>query len=207
MKISSYDFKQAVGYFFSLAGWAFGITLILGLAAGFLGEGFKQVMLSAIAGQIAVTLLKICFYVGLFFLSLSFIFRKWPKAYDPLHKIGDVVGGIGFSCSAVAAGLSAGLVGGLVFEIGLIRAFLVSLQPTVFFISICSVLWVAANAKKQAAPVQGVREGVALSVVAFFIGAMTTASLYCETWSEVEGLKISRDENVCKVFKLVHAEK
>ena len=199
MKLSARSFKQAALHFIDTAKWPFVITLALGIAAALFGGMPAKVFVSALSGQLAITLFKLAFYVSLFILSIAFLFRRWPALSRPLYATGDVVAGIGFMVAATAAGVAMGLFGGLAFELPVWKALAMSLYLGFLFLAVTAVLWVAATAR--AVLITEVWKGAALSVAAFILAAISLSSLYCETWPEVEGLHLKRDDLACKALK------
>ena len=200
MKLSDLFFLQAAARFIRAAKWPLIVTLVLSYPAAIADDTWSKVFMSAISGQLAITLIKLCFYVGLFLLAFAFALRKWPTIFSPIHRIGDIIAGIGFEMSGIAAGVVLGIFSGLAVEYPLPKALLTSSYLAFIFVAISVLLWVAAVAHKEIVPASEIWKGISLSVVAILLASLAGTSLYCETWPEIDGLKLERNEHICNVF-------
>lgn len=201
MRLSTLSLQNAARHFVATAKLPFFITLVLSTAGALIKGDLLKVMIAAINGQIAITLLKLAFPIGLVLLALAFAMRHWPSIFRLLHSSGDVIAGIGFIFAAGAAGFAGGLIGGLTVEVGVGVASAQVIYLVFLFSAICSVLWIAAAAPKHVTPVKQVWGAAAFTAIALFISAIGTTSLYCETWIEVETLKLERNNAICKAFR------
>lgn len=207
MKLSSLTALDAAKTFLATAKWPFLITLVLGIAAALIGGASAKILVSAISGQLAITLFKLSTYFALILLSLAVALRAWPAPSRVAHSAGDIGAGIAFTAAACAAGVSTGLVGGLLVELVWWKALLAAAIVTLQFTQASAVLWVAAVAPRQSLPAHNIWKGVALTIMAFVFSVFSIASLYCERWPEVDGLHLSQDNFACQTLLAMHAKK
>jgi len=197
MKIAEKSFREISNQFLKIAALPFIITMLCGLAGALSGGTISKIMISIINGQLAITLLKVCFYIGIIILSIAFIFRKTRMVHSPLHTLGEWVAGIGFITSATAAGVGAGLYGGIAVETSITLAIAPAVHLLFLFTSLCAVFWLAAAAPKLAQSESHKWEGTIFTCLAVLTAGISSAFLYCEQWTEIDGLALEQRGTIC----------
>ena len=204
MKLSSLTALDAGKTFLVTAKWPFLVTLVLGMGAALIGGAPAKILVSAFSGQLAITLFKLFTYFSLIFLPLAVVLRAWPTLSRAIHSAGDIGAGVAFIAAAGAAGVSAGLVGGLFVELVWWTALLAAATLALLFIQASAVLWVASVAPLQSLPANNIWKGTVVTIIAFVLSVFSIASLYCEKWPEVDGLVLFKDHFVCQSLSALH---
>lgn len=207
MQLSTLTPLDSAKHFLATAKWPFFVTLVLGMGASLAGGTPAKILVSAFSGQLAITLFKLFTYFALIFLPLAVALRAWPALSRAIHRAGDVVAGLAFIAAAAAAGVSAGLVGGLFIELIWWKALLAAATLALLFVQASVVLWLAAVAPLQSLPVSNIWKGAIATIIAFVVSAFSIASLYCEKWPEVDGLVLSQNRLVCQSLSALHRNK
>lgn len=197
MRISHKSLQQISTEFYKIAIWSFFITLIASTVGALAKGEVMKLMISLVSGQLAITLMKFCFYVSLIVLAASFVLRKIRIIHQWLHLPGDVLAGIGFASAAVAAGVGAGLFGGLLVETHLAYAFFSAFYLFTLFTSMCAVFWFAAAAPQLDKSKFFTFEGVAFTLLALVTAVASATFLYCEQWNEIDDLNREREIAIC----------
>lgn len=201
MPLAQSNPTQAFKRFAFLAGAPAWVTLLLSVAATIFGSEWGVVFVSAFSGQLALTLIKLFFFLALGLIALGHVSKVFGKLGSFLFWSGRSLAEVAFDSSAVAFGVFSGLAPALVYEEGFANGGALIFHILLLFGSIAGFSWLAAAAELLIGPLPNRWQRVGIQAIAFLLAANSFLALYCEPWKEVDGVKFQPNENVCACMK------
>lgn len=192
---------EALKRFALLLGAPAWVTLLLSICTAVFGSSWGAVFVSAFSGQLALTLIKLFFFLAIGLAALGHVFKSIGKLSSFLLWSGRSLAEVAFDSSAVAFGVFLGLAPALMYEIGCTEGAERTFHILLLFGSIAGFSWLAAAAEQLIGPLKTRWQQISIVALSALLAANSFLALYCEPWQEVDGAKFQPNEKVCACMK------
>ncbi len=201
MSFAKSNLTQAVKRFLRLLGAPAWVTFLLSVATIIFGSKWGFVFVSAFSGQLALTLIKLFFFLAFGLTALAHVFRAGGKLSSLLFWSGRSLAEVAFDSSAAAFGVFLGLSPALIYENGLVDGGTLTFHILLLFGSIAGLSWFAVAAQQIIGPLPTFWHQLGFRALALILAVNSFLALYCEPWKEVDSVTFRPNEQVCACMK------
>jgi threonine/homoserine/homoserine lactone efflux protein len=185
-EIAALDAVKRYWHFFCAPAW---VSLILGLASSFSEDRIQTILVNAVTGQMALTLVKLLLYVSLFLLGLGTLLKDLPYLAVFCRWSGARIADVTFDYTSCAVGVFVGLIPALVIDLGAQKAIGLVVYVISIFVGLQGCLWVASNLAYGHFDKHFQRHNLYSRIFIRIAGAVLLSialfSFFNEKWSEV----------------------
>jgi TRAP-type mannitol/chloroaromatic compound transport system permease small subunit len=177
------DALKRLWHFFWAPCW---VTLVLGLASLVASPYWQNVLVNAVTGQLALTLIKLFLYLSLILLGIAAVLKSVPYLATLFRWSGTRFADVTFDYTSATLGVFVGLLPAVMSDLGptrgaILMGYLIFLMAGMLF-----VIWVGANLASSKFDVHLPAPNISVRLGGLALIVIAAASLGEEPWQEAQ---------------------
>lgn len=177
------DALKRLWHFFWAPCW---VTLVLGFASLTTSPYWQNVLVSAVTGQLALTLIKLFLYLSLILLGMASMLKSVPYLAALFRWSGTRFADVTFDYTSAALGVFVGLLPAVMSDLGPVRGAVLMGYLIFLMVGMLLAIWAGANLAASKFDTHFPVPNISVRLCGFALIAIAAISLGKEPWKEAQ---------------------